>query len=77
MTVKIKVIESYLLAIMTTSKIGGSGSEAPYFPLYVVGLILGTLIRIVAFLVPIGVVRQLEDTLLPDGTATDDVHRSQ
>ena len=62
---------------MTTSKIGGSGSEAPYFRLYVVGLILGTLIRIVAFLAPIGVVRRLEETLLPDGKATDDVHQSQ
>ncbi|MFQ3474878.1 hypothetical protein HKK80_01280 [Halonotius sp. F2-221B] len=62
---------------MTTSKIGGSGSESPYFRLYVVGLILGTLIRIVAFFAPIGIVRRLEETLLPDGTATDGVHQSQ
>jgi len=62
---------------MTTNKIGGSGSENPYFRLYVIGLILGTLIRIVAFFAPIGVVRRLEEMLLPDGTATDDVHQSQ
>jgi hypothetical protein len=77
MTVKIKIAESYPLASMMTSKIGGDKSEAPYFRLYVVGLILGTLIRIVAYLAPIGVVHRLEKTLLPDGTATDDVHQSQ
>lgn len=62
---------------MTTSKIGGSGSESPYFRLYVIGLILGTLIRIAAFLAPIGVVRRLEETLLPDSETTDAAHQPQ
>ena len=62
---------------MTTSKIGGSESENTYFGLYAGGLVLGTLIRIAAFLAPVGIVRRLEETLLPDSTATDEVNQSQ
>jgi hypothetical protein len=61
---------------MTTSKIGGSESKNSHFRLYVFGLVLGTLIRITAFLAPVGVVRRLEDALLPDGTETTDSQQS-
>ena len=62
---------------MATSKIGGSGSEKPYFHLYVLGLVLGTLIRIIAFIAPIGVVRRLEELLLPDDITANDIQQSK
>lgn len=62
---------------MATRKIGGSGSETPYFHLYVLGLVLGTLIRIVVFITPIGVVRRLEEALLPDDMTDNDILQSQ
>jgi len=61
---------------MTTSKIGGNESNNSYFRLYVFGLVLGTLIRIAAFLAPVGAVRRLEDSLLPDDTETIDSQQS-
>lgn len=61
---------------MTTSKIGGSKTKNKYFRLYLFGLVLGSLIRIVAFLAPVGAVRRLENSLLPDDTETTDSQRS-
>lgn len=57
---------------MRSSKIGGSGSENPYLYIYIIGLFLGTLIRIIAFIIPIGVVHRLEELLLPDDITTND-----
>jgi hypothetical protein len=60
---------------MAISNIGGNESESSFFYYYLIGLLLGTIIRIAVFLAPIRVVRRLEETLLPDGTATDDYSR--
>lgn len=61
---------------MTTSKIGGNKTENSHFGLYIFGLVLGSLIRIAAFLAPVGAVRRLENSLLPDDTETTDSQQS-
>lgn len=50
---------------MVSETIGGGKSSATYLRLFVVGVLVGSLIRFVAFLTPSGTVRWLEDTLLP------------
>lgn len=52
---------------MTSELIGGDRSSTTYLRLFVVGVLLGSLIRFVAFLTPSGTVRWLEETLLPGG----------
>lgn len=61
---------------MTTSEIGGNKNENSYFGLYIFGLVLGSLIRITAFLAPVGAVRRLENELLPDDTEATDSQQS-
>lgn len=68
--------QSNLPASMTTNKIGGSEFETSHVAVYIFGLVLGTLIRVAAFLVPTGVVRLLEATLLPDDSDTSDIQQS-
>lgn len=62
---------------MSMNKIGGSESEPSYSSLYIIGLIIGTAIRVVLFIIPIGIARRLEEILLPDDPATDDDNQSQ
>jgi hypothetical protein len=51
---------------MTSSLVGGNESNIRYFGLYVVGVILGSLIRITAFVFPGRIVDKLEDLLVGD-----------
>ena len=51
---------------MTSNLVGGGESNIRYFGLYVLGVILGSLIRIVAFVFPGHIVRKLEDKLVGD-----------
>jgi hypothetical protein len=60
---------------MTSSKIGGSGSENLYLYIYVIGVFLGTLIRMIVFIIPIGIVHRLEGILLPDNVTIDNSQR--
>jgi hypothetical protein len=50
---------------MTANRIGGDDSDLRYLLLYVVGVILGSGIRFLAFLFPSRVVRRIETLLLP------------
>jgi hypothetical protein len=50
---------------MTANRIGGDDSDVRYLLLYLLGVVLGSGIRLVAFLFPTSVVRTLEDALLP------------
>lgn len=68
--------QSNLPASMTTNKIGGSKFELSHVAIYIFGLVLGTLIRVTAFLIPTGIVRLLEATLLPDESDTSDIQQS-
>lgn len=51
---------------MTPSLVGGDESTLRYFSLYMIGVILGSLIRLVAYVFPSHIVRTLEKTLLGD-----------
>jgi hypothetical protein len=51
---------------MTSNLVGGGESNIRYFALYVFGVILGSLIRIIAFVFPSRIVRKLEDLLVGD-----------
>lgn len=62
---------------MSMNKIGGSESDPWCSSLYIIGLIIGTAIRVVLFIIPIGIARRLEKILLPDDPATDDDNQSQ
>jgi hypothetical protein len=62
---------------MSPNKIGGNRSKKPYFRLYVLGLAIGTLIRIVASVVPVRLFRRLEELLLPDDVTAGDSQTSK
>ena len=51
---------------MAGNRVGSAESNARYFSVFLLGVLLGSSIRIVAFLFPNRVVRKLEDTLLGD-----------
>lgn len=51
---------------MTANRLGGGEENARYVLLFVLGVLVGSLIRAVAFVVPTRVVRYLEGRLLPD-----------
>jgi hypothetical protein len=51
---------------MSRTEIGGDLSNREFARLFLAGVLLGSAIRLVAFLFPVGVVRQLEAWLLPD-----------
>lgn len=51
---------------MAGNRVGGAESNARYFGVFLLGVLLGSSIRVVAFLFPNRVVRRLEDTLLGD-----------
>lgn len=53
---------------MTASRIGGGESHTRYFVLFVFGVGLGSLIRVVAYVFPNRVVHKLEDVLIGDLT---------
>jgi len=53
---------------MTAHRIGGDESNSRYLGLFLFGVLLGSVIRIVAFVFPNRIVRRLENTLLGDLT---------
>jgi hypothetical protein len=51
---------------MTASRVGGNESDIWYFALFVFGVALGSLIRVVAYVFPNRTVHKLEDILIGD-----------
>jgi hypothetical protein len=51
---------------MTSDRIGGDESNIRYLGLYVVGVIFGSLIRIIAFIFPSQIVDKIEKLLVGD-----------
>jgi hypothetical protein len=51
---------------MPSNIVGGDESNIRYFGLYVVGVFLGSLIRIVAYAFPSRIVHKLEELLVGD-----------
>lgn len=47
-------------------RIGGDDSSPRHFGIFLLGVALGSLVRVGAFLFPTQVVRYLEEALLPD-----------
>jgi len=51
---------------MVANRVGGNESDVRYLAVFLVGVVLGSAIRIVAFLFPDRIVRKLEVVLLGD-----------
>lgn len=51
---------------MTANRVGGTESDPRYAAIFVVGVLLGSMIRLVAYLFPERIVATLEDLLLGD-----------
>jgi len=51
---------------MTANRVGGTQSNYRYFALYLLAVFLGSMIRVVAFVFPAGIVHKLEATLVGD-----------
>lgn len=51
---------------MVASRVGGNTSNVQYFAVFLIGVFLGSTIRIAAFLFPDRIVRKLEEVLLDE-----------